>query len=79
LRSRFIHAPVNRQNVGRAFNKWTGYSILIGMGEKDTGQFDDKNIKPDYVIGASMFFNIDLVRAIGLMPEDYFLYYEDID
>ncbi len=67
------------QNLGGTFNKWTGYSVLIGMGEKDDGQFENKSINPDYVIGASMFCHADLVQEIGLMPEDYFLYYEDID
>ena len=67
------------QNVGGTFNKWTGYSILLGMGEKDTGQFDNKKLKVDYVIGASMFFHKSLIGEIGLMPEKYFLYYEDID
>ena len=67
------------QNVGGTFNKWTGYSVLIGMGQKDSGQFDNKKMKVDYVIGASMFFHKSLIRQIGLMPEEYFLYYEDID
>jgi len=67
------------QNVGGTFNKWTGYSVLIGMGEKDTGQFDKKEINVDYVIGASMFCHSSLVHKIGLMPEDFFLYYEDMD
>ncbi|RLD77510.1 MAG: hypothetical protein DRJ10_11825, partial [Bacteroidetes bacterium] len=67
------------QNAGGTFNKWTGYSVLIGMGKKDTGQFDNQEIKVDYVIGASMFCHSSLMHKIGLMPEDYFLYYEDID
>jgi len=67
------------QNVGGIFNKWTGYSVLIGMGEKDTAQFDNKEISIDYVIGASMFCHSSVPQKIGLMPEDYFLYYEDID
>ena len=67
------------QNVGGTFNKWTGYSVLIGMGENDSGQFDNKEINVDYVIGASMFCDTSLIHKIGLMPEDYFLYYEDID
>jgi GT2 family glycosyltransferase len=67
------------QNVGGTFNKWTGYSVLIGMGENDTGQFDNKQLKIDYVIGASMFCHSSLIQEIGLMPDDYFLYYEDID
>lgn len=35
--------------------------------------------KVDYVIGASMFFHRELISRIGLMNEEYFLYYEDID
>ncbi|RLD45723.1 MAG: hypothetical protein DRI95_02575 [Bacteroidetes bacterium] len=67
------------QNVGGTFNKWIGYSVLLGMGEKDIGQFDKKEIKLDYVIGASMFCHSSLLQKIGLLSDDYFLYYEDID
>lgn len=67
------------QNLGGTFNKWSGYSVLVGMGEKDIGQYERKNTQIDYVVGASMFFSPSLINNIGLMPEDYFLYYEDID
>jgi len=67
------------QNVGGTFNQWTGYSVLIGMGETDTQQFNNIELEVDYVIGASMFFHKLLIEQIGLMPENYFLYYEDID
>jgi GT2 family glycosyltransferase len=32
-----------------------------------------------YVVGASMLVSVNLVRDIGPMQEDYFLYYEEID
>ena len=67
------------QNVGGTFNKWTGYSTLLGMGETDKKQYDRNLYAIDYVVGASMFFHVSLVEEIGLMPENYFLYYEDID
>jgi len=67
------------QNVGGTFNKWTGYSTLLGMGETDKKQYDRNLYAIDYVVGASMFFHASLVEEIGLMPENYFLYYEDID
>lgn len=35
--------------------------------------------KVDYVIGASMMFNRLCLQQVGLMCEDYFLYYEEID
>lgn len=37
----------------------------------------EKNI--DYVIGASMMFSRLCLQTVGLMCEDYFLYYEEID
>ncbi|MCF6341566.1 MAG: glycosyltransferase family 2 protein [Bacteroidales bacterium] len=67
------------QNIGGTFNKWTGYSVLVGMGRKDSGQFDKQQLEVDYVVGASMLCHKSLIRQIGFMPEDYFLYYEDID
>ena len=67
------------QTVGGTFNSKTGYSVLTGKGEQDNGQYDKSELRPDYLIGASMFFHISLLNDIGLMPEEYFLYYEDID
>jgi hypothetical protein len=67
------------QSVGGTFNPFTGYSKLIGMGEKDLGQFDEVDISMDYVVGASMLFHASLIQKIGFMPENYFLYYEDVD
>lgn len=66
------------QTVGGYFNPQSGYSILIGKNEPDTNQYS-KPFETDYVIGASMFFHKSLLTIIGFMPDDYFLYYEDID
>ena len=39
----------------------------------------DKNINIDYIPGVSLFFNKNIVSKIGLFPEEYFMYYEDVD
>ncbi len=67
------------QTVGGKINKWLAISKLIGKGEKDIGQFDNQDLKPDYVIGAAMFLHKKIISEIGLMPTGYFLYSEDID
>ncbi|RLD32052.1 MAG: hypothetical protein DRI88_02890 [Bacteroidetes bacterium] len=67
------------ENVGGTFNPLTGYSVLIGMGQQDIGQFSGKKMYVDYVVGASMFLPASLIKEIGLMEEDYFLYFEDVD
>ena len=80
LGSRILYAdrPDIIQTLGGRFNPKTGYSVLLGKGEKDR-EFSELAFETDYVIGASMFFHKSLIEEIGRMPEDYFLYYEDID
>ena len=34
---------------------------------------------PDYLVGASLFINKQILKHIGLLSEEYFLYYEDLD
>lgn len=67
------------QSVGGSFNPWSGYSIFLGEGEEDSGQYDEKCSNVDYILGAAMFFHKSVIDEIGLMPEEYFIYYEDID
>jgi GT2 family glycosyltransferase len=41
---------------------------------------EEKNIKYlDAITGASLFTNIDTFKEIGLLPQDYFMYWEETD
>ncbi len=40
---------------------------------------DDIEAKLDYLVGASMLVSVAFIRNIGLMCEDYFLYFEEPD
>ncbi|MBR6826815.1 MAG: glycosyltransferase family 2 protein [Prevotella sp.] len=50
----------------------------IGYGEPDTGQYDTPHPTP-YAHGAAMMVRRDALERVGLMPECYFLYYEELD
>ena len=50
----------------------------IGFGEKDQGQYDTPHPTP-YAHGAAMLVSREAVEKAGLMPECYFLYYEELD
>ena len=50
----------------------------IGFGEEDHGQYNTAHPTP-YAHGAAMLIKRDAIDKVGLMPEDYFLYYEEID
>jgi GT2 family glycosyltransferase len=54
----------------------------IGAGLRvDSPQIDPAEVERQmfYVVGASMLVSRQFIQEIGLMQEDYFLYYEEID
>jgi hypothetical protein len=73
------HKPDRMQGIGAVFNKYTGKSKIIGAQEIDNGQYDDKEIQCNYVIGAAMFVSKEFLLDVGLMSEEYFLYNEEND
>ena len=50
----------------------------IGCGESDHGQYNTAHITP-YAHGAAMMVKREAIEKAGLMPECYFLYYEELD
>lgn len=50
----------------------------IGFGEEDKGQYDTPHQTP-YAHGAAMMIKREIIDKVGLMPECYFLYYEELD
>lgn len=50
----------------------------IGFGEEDNGQYDTAHPTP-YAHGAAMLIKREAIDKVGLMPECFFLYYEELD
>ena len=61
-------------NLSRIFVR----NHAIGFGEKDHGQYNTSHPTP-YAHGAAMLIRHDAIDKVGLMPECYFLYYEELD
>lgn len=76
---RFYDTPEILQGVGAVFNKYTAKIRQVGTFETDNGQYDNSQVKVDFVIGASLFVSKELVEKAGPMAEEYFLYNEEID
>lgn len=51
---------------------------LIGYREADAGQYDKPRPTP-YLHGAAMLIRREAIEQAGMMPEMYFLYYEELD
>ena len=59
-------------------SKITVRNWAIGFGEEDNGQYDTAHPTP-YAHGAAMLIKREALEKVGLMPECFFLYYEEID
>jgi len=53
-------------------------NYLVGYREKDSGQYDTPRTTP-YLHGAAMLVRRTAIEQAGMMPEIYFLYYEELD
>ena len=58
--------------------KITVRNKAIGFGEDDLGQYDIPHPTP-YAHGAAMMIKREVIDKVGLMPECFFLYYEELD
>ena len=59
-------------------SKVTVRNKSIGFGEADNGQYNTPHSTP-YAHGAAMMIKKAVIDEVGLMPECYFLYYEELD
>ena len=79
--------PKIRFTWGEQPIQYAGYTPLskitlrnksIGFGEQDNGQYDTPHPTP-YAHGAAMMVKREVIEKVGMMPECYFLYYEELD
>jgi len=57
---------------------WAGNAAIIAGNQLDDGSWDE-SFEPDYLNGASLLVSTETIKAIGLMEEKYFLYWEDAE
>ena len=76
---KFFSQPDTIQFSGQApINNYTMRSYGFGYGAVDKGQFENDS-PTHFVHGAAMMVPMSVAKEVGLMPECYFLYYEELD
>jgi GT2 family glycosyltransferase len=66
------------QSDGGRINSWGAcYSVNQGMREADAVTPSVSDL--DFISGANMIASRSFIDAVGMMNEDYFLYYEEVD
>ncbi len=74
----YMEQPKIISTAGATIDLWRGKTLQRGAHQPDVGQFDEPAYV-DYICGCCLLARADLVRKIGSMIEDYFLYYEDTE
>jgi hypothetical protein len=76
---KFAFPPENIQYSGyTSLTSITLRNRTIGFGEKDLGQYEVSAPMP-YLHGAAIMVKREVIEKAGLIPEIYFLYYEEMD
>jgi hypothetical protein len=60
-------------------NYFTARNNCIGQFETDNGQYDHLTGPTGYAHGAAMMIKKECIEKAGLMAENFFLYYEEMD
>ena len=60
-------------------NYYTGRNSCIGLREADNGQYDHITAPTAYCHGAAMMVRKAAIEKAGMMNENFFLYYEELD
>lgn len=75
----YFYQPGVIQYAGyTAINSFTGRNKALGNKEKDEGQCDQSGYT-HYGHGAAMMVSRSAINRVGLMPEIFFVYYEELD
>jgi GT2 family glycosyltransferase len=63
---------------GELAKRKAGYPLHIGADQLDDGRFDSVR-SVEFITGCSLLVRRQVIEQIGLMREDYFMYWEDVD
>ena len=76
---RFAFPPQHIQYAGcTPLSPITLRNHMLGFGCPDDGTFDSPQLTP-YLHGAAMMIKREVIEKAGMMPEIFFLYYEELD
>jgi GT2 family glycosyltransferase len=74
----FFHKGTIEYAGYQSVNIFSGRNAMIGCKEKDQGQYNTIQVT-NYAHGGAMMVSRKVIQEVGLLPELFFLYYEEFD
>lgn len=78
-RTVYCEEPARIQTDGGRVNRWTGVCSSVNAGRSPAGTALPDPATLDFVTGGNLVASRRFIEQAGLMPEDYFLYYEEVE
>lgn len=78
-RTLYTDVPDRVQTDGGRVNRWTGVCSAVNIGAPSTSATMPRAAALDFVPGSNAVATRAFIERAGLMTEDYFLYYEEVD
>lgn len=78
-RTLYKEAPGRVQTDGGRVHPWTGVCSAVNIGEPASGARMPDAASLDFIPGSNAVASRAFIERAGLMTEDYFLYYEEVD
>lgn len=74
----YYNEPNKMWFAGGLWNRNQSFACHRGINEVDIGQYDGIS-EVGFITGCSLLAKSSMIKEIGMMKEDYFLYWEDVD
>jgi len=76
----FYHDRELIWNAGSRYNDIFGIPYILGYYRKDKGQLQRKKQKSiDWITGCAFMIRTEVLKKVGVLKQDFFIYYEDVD
>lgn len=75
---KFFKNPDRIWFAGGNYNRWTGRTVHFGYNQEDIAQ-NQLRKNQNFVTGCLLLIPVTIIAKVGMLPEHYFLYYEDTE
>lgn len=79
---RYYHRPSHHQMLsGMKFSRWTTQALGVAANSATDAPINPSEVQreTDFICGASLAVSRAFLEDVGLLDEEYFLYYEEVD
>ena len=75
----YYEEPQTVWSAGGGIDWQRGTTWMVGLDERDTGQFGETPREMDFVTGCALLVKRDVLQRVGLLDDRFFTYYEDTE